>query len=70
MLVLTDARLIDGTGRDAIDGATVAVEEGKRADLAAVSGDPLANIGDTRNVELVVADGKVVVDRLGHGRRR
>ena len=70
MLVLKDARLIDGTGRDAIDGATVAVEEGKRVDLVAVSGDSLANIGDARNVELVVADGKVVVDRLGHGRRR
>jgi len=70
VLVLTDARLIDGTGRDAIGGATVAVEEGKLADLVAVSGDSLANIGDARNVELVVADGKVVVDRLGHGRRR
>jgi len=70
VLVLTDTRLIDGTGRDAIDGATVAVEEGKLAGLVAVSGDSLANIGDARNVELVVADGKVVVDRLGHGRRR
>jgi imidazolonepropionase-like amidohydrolase len=45
------------------------VQKGKLADLVAVSGDPLSNIGDTRNVRLVVADGKIVVDRLDHGPR-
>ncbi len=45
------------------------VEKGKLADLVAVSGDPLTNISDTRNVKLVVADGKVVVDRLNDGPR-
>jgi imidazolonepropionase-like amidohydrolase len=45
------------------------VEKGKLADLVAVSGDPLTNIADTRNVELVMADGKIVVDRLDHGPR-
>jgi imidazolonepropionase-like amidohydrolase len=45
------------------------VQKGKLADLVAVSGDPLTNIGDTRNVKLVVADGKIVVNGVDHGTR-
>lgn len=36
------------------------VEAGKIADLMVVNGDPLANLSATRNIELVVKDGKVV----------
>lgn len=39
------------------------VETGKLADLVAVSGDPLSDIADARNVRLVVRDGKVVIDK-------
>lgn len=39
------------------------VETGKLADLVAVSGDPLFDIADARNVRLVVRDGKVVLDK-------
>ena len=35
------------------------VEAGKRADLIVIDGDPLADIRNTRNVELVVAGGKM-----------
>jgi imidazolonepropionase-like amidohydrolase len=35
------------------------VETGKRADLIVVDGDPLADIRNTRNVEAVVANGKL-----------
>jgi imidazolonepropionase-like amidohydrolase len=40
------------------------VEPGKVADIIAVSGDPLKDIGDTKNVRLVIKDGKVVVNRV------
>jgi len=36
------------------------VEPGKWADLIAVDGDPLVDIGSLRNVRLVVADGRVI----------
>jgi imidazolonepropionase-like amidohydrolase len=36
------------------------IEVGKRADLIAVSGDPLRAIGNTRRVRLVIRDGRVV----------
>ena len=42
-----------------------AVEPGRRADLVAVDGDPLADpalLGDAANVKLVLKDGKVVKD--------
>jgi hypothetical protein len=35
------------------------VEAGKRADLIVIDGDPLADIRNTRNVELVIANGKM-----------
>lgn len=38
------------------------IQPGKRADLIAVAGDPLRNIGDTRKIRLVIRDGKVVVN--------
>ena len=36
------------------------VAPGKFADLIIVNGDPLANIKNTRNVDLVILDGKVI----------
>lgn len=35
------------------------LQAGKRADLLVVSGDPLADIRNTRNVETVIANGKL-----------
>lgn len=35
------------------------IEPGKRADLIVVAGNPLRSISDTRNVRLVLRDGKV-----------
>jgi imidazolonepropionase-like amidohydrolase len=42
-----------------LDKETGTVEAGKRADLIVIEGDPLADIHNTRNVELVIAAGKV-----------
>lgn len=36
------------------------IEPGKLADLITLNGDPLANIANTRNVDLMILDGKVV----------
>lgn len=38
------------------------IEEGKLADIIIIAGNPLANISETRNVEVVIKDG-VVLDR-------
>jgi enamidase len=40
------------------------IEPGKLADIIAVSGDPLKSIGDTKNIKLVIKEGKVLVNRL------
>lgn len=40
------------------------IEPGRRADLVAVSGDPLADIADAKRVQLVVRDGRLAIDRL------
>ncbi|PYX31545.1 MAG: amidohydrolase [Acidobacteria bacterium] len=42
-----------------LDKETGTVEAGKRADLIVIDGDPLADIRNTRNVELVVTGGKM-----------
>jgi imidazolonepropionase-like amidohydrolase len=42
-----------------VDKETGTVEAGKRADLIVIDGDPLADIRNTRNVELVVTGGKM-----------
>ena len=36
------------------------IEPGKLADLIALNGDPLADIKNTRNVDLLIMDGKIV----------
>ncbi len=41
-----------------VDGDVGTLTTGKRADLIVVSGDPLQHIEDTRNVELVVSNGR------------
>ena len=40
------------------------IEPGKLADIIAVSGDPLKNIRDTREIKLVIKDGKTLVSRI------
>jgi imidazolonepropionase-like amidohydrolase len=40
------------------------IESGKLADITAVSGDPLKDIRDTREIKLVIKDGKILVNRL------
>ena len=42
-----------------VDKETGTVEAGKSADLIVIDGDPLADVRNTRNVELVVAAGKM-----------
>jgi enamidase len=40
------------------------IESGKVADIIAVSGDPLKDIRDTREIKLVIKDGKILVNRV------
>jgi len=41
------------------------IEKGKLADIIAIAGDPLADIKNTRNIKLVIKDGKILVDKIG-----
>ena len=41
------------------------IEEGKLADMIVVSGNPLEQIGKTRDIKMVIKDGKILVNRLG-----
>jgi enamidase len=41
------------------------IEEGKFADIVIVSGNPVARITDTKNIKLVMKDGKILADKLG-----
>jgi len=40
------------------------IESGRLADVIAVSGDPLKNIRDTREIKLVIKDGEILVNRI------
>jgi len=40
------------------------IESGKLADIIAVSGDPLKDIRDTREIKLVIKDGKTLVNKI------
>jgi len=40
------------------------IESGKLADIIAVSGDPLKDIRNTREIKLVIKDGKTLVNRI------
>jgi len=40
------------------------IESGKLADVIAVSGDPLEDIGDTRKIKLVIRDGEILVNKI------
>jgi len=40
------------------------IEPGKLADIIAVSGDPLKDIRNTREIKLVIKDGKILVNRI------
>jgi len=60
--------LIAGT-RNAADNIAKAselgtIESGKLADVIAVSGDPLKDITNTREIKLVIREGKVLVDKI------
>ena len=41
------------------------IETGKLADMIAVSGNPATDISDTKNIKLVVQDGRILVNKLG-----
>jgi imidazolonepropionase-like amidohydrolase len=41
------------------------IETGKLADMIAVSGNPAIDILDTRNIKLVVQDGRILINKLG-----
>ncbi len=40
------------------------IENGKLADMIVISGDPLEEIGATRNIRMVIKDGVIVVNKL------
>ena len=40
------------------------IEPGKLADLVVMAGDPLADISASRDIQFVVKDGTIVLDRL------
>jgi imidazolonepropionase-like amidohydrolase len=40
------------------------IEPGKLADIIAVSGDPLKDIRDTREIKLVIKDGRTLVNKI------
>ena len=44
------------------------IEEGKLADMIVVSKDPLEDITNTIGINLVIKDGKILVDRLDKSR--
>ena len=46
------------------------IAAGRFADIVAVAGNPLINISDAARIRLVIADGRVLVDKLGERRRR
>ena len=60
--------IIAGTRNAADNMAKVSelgtVESGKLADLIAVSGDPLRDIRNTREIELVIKNGEILVNRI------
>lgn len=41
------------------------IETGKLADMIAVTGNPAIDILDTRNIKLVVQDGRILINKLG-----
>ena len=41
------------------------IEEGKLADIIVVSGSPLDDISNTRNIKMVIKNGEVLVNKLG-----
>jgi len=60
--------IIAGT-RNAADNVAKAgelgtIESGKLADVIAVSGDPLKDIRNTREIKLVIRDGEILVNRI------
>jgi imidazolonepropionase-like amidohydrolase len=40
------------------------IESGKLADVIAVSGDPLKDIRNTREIKLVIREGEILVNKL------
>jgi imidazolonepropionase-like amidohydrolase len=61
-IISTTLKAAENLGKQAELGT---VEKGKLADLTVISGDPLADITNTRNVKLVMKDGEILVDNLG-----
>jgi len=60
--------IIAGT-RNAADNIAKAselgtIESGKLADFIAVSGDPLKDIRNTREIKLVIRDGEILVNKI------
>ena len=41
------------------------IEEGKLADIIVVAGNPAVRIEDTRNIKLVIRDGRILIDKVG-----
>ena len=41
------------------------IEKGKLADLIVLQGNPLEDIGNTRNIKMVIKDGVALINKLG-----
>ena len=40
------------------------IETGKLADMIIITGNPTISISDTRNIKLVIKDGRILIDKL------
>jgi imidazolonepropionase-like amidohydrolase len=62
VIIATTSKAAENLGYEKEFGS---IEKGKLADVIAISGDPLANISNTKNVKLVIKDGNIMVDNIG-----
>lgn len=62
VIIATTSKAAENLGQQKDLGS---IEKGKLADVIAISGDPLADIANTKNIKLVIKDGRVMIDNIG-----